>query len=278
MGKKSVTPSAATNQPSTYPRDSVYRLDTNFCGIEKLDDVKNLMRQPECHPGCILILNTKSRPATSVRIKTLHFVCSQHRGANVDSSSFKEGKLGKINIKHPTMKAVKTKGTTNRGIVQMAPKNKRKEISQLDSSVNTDPHFGHDEKIGRRTSSNKTSLPCSMQVIIYLSAVDNFYYLSIHSELNHSNHFEMPLNCIPQNVSNLKSNELELMTTMFNQNISSTTIARVLCSLKGKHNTHINPKTLANIQNKTQNILDSTLLGDIGCMNEADKTLLKLRE
>jgi len=56
-GKKSVTPSAATNQPSIYPRDSVYRLDTQFCGSEKLDDVKNMMRQPECHPGCILILS-----------------------------------------------------------------------------------------------------------------------------------------------------------------------------------------------------------------------------
>jgi len=174
------------------------------------------------------------------------------------------------------MKAIKTKGTTNRGIVQMAPKNKRKQISELDGTE--DIHSSFNKKVGRRTSSNKTALPCSMQVIIYLSAVDNFYYLSTNSVLNHSNHFEMPPDCIPQNETNLQSNEIELMSTMFNQNISRTTIARVLCNLKGKHITHINPKTLANIQNKAQNIIDSKLLSDIGCMNEADKTLAKLQE
>lgn len=113
------------------------------------------------------------------------------------------------NIQYNTMKAVKTKGTTNCGIVHMAPQNKLKHNSQLDSIDTMYIYFCHDEKVGRQTSLNKTSLPCSMQVIIYLSVVDNVYYVSIYSELNHSNHFKMPPNCIAQNESNLKSNELE---------------------------------------------------------------------
>ena len=274
MGKYAVTPIGAIDQPLQYPSGSVYRLDTRFFGPEACELVKEMLRQPQCCPGCKLILNTKSRPSSAIRAKTINFVCSQYRGASVNTLSFKEGKLAQTNIKCPTMKIQKTKGTSNSGITQMAPKSQRQHISELAS---TDNIMASKRKF-RRTSSNKTSLPCGMQVIIFLSPVDNYYYLSTGSELMHSNHFELPSDCIPQNELNLKSNELELMSTMFNAHVPRTTIARVMCQLKGKHDTHLNPKTLANIQNKTNLIINHQTLGDVAAMNEADKTLAKLKE
>jgi hypothetical protein len=117
-------------------------------------------------------------------------VCNQHRGVSVNEQRFKDGKLAKTNINQLTMKKVKTGGTTNKGVVPFGKKKDHKHIAQLGNSIGM-------ETIAIKTpvpctTSNKTEDPFRITVIIFLSVVDNFYYLTTSSNMTHSNNFELP--------------------------------------------------------------------------------------
>ena len=165
------------------------------------------------------------------------------------------------------MKKVKTGGTTNKGVVPFGKKKDHKHIAQLGNSIGMEtiaiktpvPH----------TTSNKTEDPCGMAVVIFLSVVDNFYYLTTSSNMTHSNHFELPNRCIPQNASHLEHDGLSIMNNMFNANILAAVMSRVLAEKNGKFDTHLDPKTLRNIQAKIQNLIDASL-GYTTDMNNAE--------
>lgn len=199
----------------------------------------------------------------------------------MDEQSFEDGKLSKRNIIKPNMKITKTAGTTNTGIVPMAPKNQRRHIAELDKDTSLDnipPIEELQVPKSRKTSSGKTAEPCNMQINVFLSTVDNYYYLcSRISRLAHSNHYKLPNTCIPLNESHLEPEDLSMLQNMFNKRISPSSIAEVMVDMKGKYETHIAPKTLSNIRAKTQNLIDASL-GYTADMNDADKTLLKLIE
>jgi hypothetical protein len=119
--------------------------------------------------------------------------------------------------------------------------------------------------------------PCGMKVIVYLSVVDDYYYLSMASNMTHNGHFELTNTCIPLNESHLNNNDKSMIDGMFNSHIPASTISRVLLTMKGKHDTHLDKKLLYNMRAKAQNLIDSSL-GYTADMNDADKTLLKLQE
>jgi len=275
QGKDSTTPSDAPDQPEYFPSKTKYQFDTKFKGLQSREDIIKMMKHPDTHPGSSLIVRGQKEATNSQRKCTLIFVCNQHRGISVDEECFEDGKLAKSNIKQPTMKKVKTAGTINKGVAAFAKKKDRKHIAHLGDSVGKQP-MGTNTSV-RRTTSNKTEDPCGMRVIVFLSVVDDFYYLATSSNMTHMNHFELPNRCIPQNSSHLEHDDISIMNNMFNANIPASVISRVLAEKKGRDDTHFDPKTLRNMQAKTQNLIDESL-GYTADMNDADKTLMKLKE
>ncbi len=77
--------------------------------------------------------------------------------------------------------------------------------------------------------------------------------------------------------NHLEHDDISIMNNMFNANIPASVISRVLAGKKGKDDTHLDPKTLRNMQAKSQNLIDESL-GYTADMNHADKTLMKLKE
>lgn len=232
-GIDATTPIGASHQPDKYPKDTVYRFDPMFRGLASSEDIKKMMKHPQCHPGCTLVDNSKSKPPNSNRIKTFTFSCNQCKCVTVDESDFKDGEMTKQNVNAPTMKKTKSAGTTNKSIVPMAgSRNVRRHIADLDNDNDANNMEGalttaDASSLSRRTSSGKTSQPCKMHVIIFLSAIDNHYYLSSNSHLMHSNHLELENDCIPLNESHLEPEDLAMIQTMSNKRISPSAIAEV---------------------------------------------------
>ena len=184
QGKNSKTPEEANNQPDFYPKDTVYRLDTKYHGIESENDMITMMKHPDTHPGSTWIQRKTDRKVTTVRLCTWTFVCSQHKAVTLDNTSFEDGKLARPNIKQPAMKATKSAGTKTKGIAAFAAKKERDHIAQLDNNKDSNDE-SESAPMSRRTSSAKTEDPCDMKLIVFLSHTDGYYYLSIESCMKH---------------------------------------------------------------------------------------------
>jgi hypothetical protein len=274
-GRHSVTPSNATNQPTRFPTDSVYRFDIKYKGMASADELIRALKHPNVHPGCNLIKRGGQPISTSVKVGIWLLSCDQHVGSCVNEDNFVDGKLAQENIMHPSMKKTKSSGTTNKDTVGMAPRKDRRHIAQLGQyEVPTEEK---PKPTSRRTTSGKTEVACKMHIRIFLSHIDDYFYLSTSSDMTHNGHIELPNNCIPQNESHLSEEDLSMVYHMFNCDIHASNVSRVLSQMKGKHDTLIKVKTISNIRTKSMNLIDSSL-GITSDMNDADKTLKKIQE
>ena len=286
LGKSSTTPIGAPDQPTKYPYGSVYRLDTKFKGMDKKEDVIRMLRLLEVHPGCAVTIRTTDTKYTSTRLGTWTLSCSQYRKPpkhQAADKEFKDDNYAQTKVNLPTTKRTKTEGTTNKGIVHMLSKTKRKHAASLFEEHPICPvdhhHIGDDAKpkVKRCTSSKFGDGSCQMKIIVFCNMKDEYFYISTSSSIVHSTHAKLPLKAIPRNGDLLTEKELELVNNLFKCRLKRSEVANVLETQLGKENTTIDPMTLYNIRRKSQNLLDKKS-GYTGDLTDPSKTLKKLKE
>ena len=194
-----------------------------------------------------MITRTSQLKTSSVKGGTWVLACDQHVASSINEDNFKEGKLAQDNIAHPSMKATKSAGTTNKATNAMAARKNRRYIAGLEPLSN-DNENEEAKRHNRRTSSGKTAVSCKMHIRFFLSRADGYFYLSKFSDMNHDGHIELPNACIPQNESHLSEEDMSMMNHMFNANIPASHISRVIQDIKGKHKTLLKAKTISNMR------------------------------
>jgi hypothetical protein len=114
MGKLSMTPIGASNQPVTFPKgkgSSVYRFDPKIFNGNSWPMLKDMLTKVGCVSGCRLTVSHVSFRKTCNRLAayTLH---STHGFVyrNCSASTFEEGNVGPSNVVTKFIKRVKTKG------------------------------------------------------------------------------------------------------------------------------------------------------------------------
>lgn len=273
MGDSSVTPVGATDQPNTYPPSSVYRFDPKFKGMKTRDQLINMMRLLDTHPGCDVTLRDSNAIETDNRQALLKFCCKQYRKPPDMSKKTFDGKnLAQSNTVHVSLKLTKSSGTKTAGIGGMCARSRREHIASLGRKVK---NMGG-KPTERRTMSKFVEGSCDMKIIIFLG-YDGYWYLSTTSTLKHTYHAHLPMKAIPQNGTNLSENELALLNRLFSVRVKRSTVAHVLEDMKGKDKITLKPKTLYNLRQKSLNTIDIEN-GFTGDMTDASKALKKIKE
>ena len=133
QGKISKTPSDAPDQPTRYPRNSVYRFDVTFKGVDSWPRLKRMLSGFKCCPGCKLSTTQSHirRKASSLRGGEWRIGCSKARPqTKPKEGAFEEGKHAMSNIPVQQIKKCKSKGSTFKGVEGMYSKTVRTELRQ----------------------------------------------------------------------------------------------------------------------------------------------------
>ena len=263
------TPETASNQPSQYPRYCHYRFPTRFRGHEAWPDLMELIVSQNTCPGCSLVSNGGG----SADQHTYQLYCPHYLVMDNNSNHYTDGKLAMDDIKRETVVRVKTKGDKTPGILAMHNKTDRGEIPPIEKSIDLDAPSLNKRTVSRRASSKEKR--CRMHLVINRSMLDDYFYLSSYSTIEHSGHPFIPPSALSSSKKDLDSFESKLVQLLYDERVSPTQIARFLNSLKGDDKTCFLPKTIYNMNNKTQKLL-SLSQGITSVMSDADVTLKKL--
>ena len=138
--------------------------------------------------------------------------------------------------------------------------------------------FGTDDKNKKRkTVSSRapsSGLKCPMQ-IIYFVGVDNHIYLSTKTNLNHEHHPRLNSNAILRGQSDLENGDIDLISLLYDANVSSTQIVNIMDQLKGPNNGTFLPKRIYDMSQKVEDLRDLAN-GLLPECNDAQKTIAKL--
>ena len=115
---------------------------------------------------------------------------------------------------------------------------------------------------------------CPMQIIIFLGQ-DDYFYLSTRSNLKHDHHPPLTSHAILRNDKYLNSQEVDLLNLLYRANVSPDQLSLIFEELKGPNFGTFRPKTLCNMNKKTETLKDLALGLIPGC-SDAEKTIAKL--
>lgn len=265
MGGSSTTPLGAPDQPTMYPKGSVYRFDTKFKGIDKIDEVIRMLHLLDVQPGCAVTIRTSKTKESSTRLGTWMLSCSQYRTPPKNENKYEEEQFTHSNMKKPSSKHTKTAGTTNTGVVPMFSKTKRQHVASLfDEPTTVNTQHEHDTatmnpKKQRCTHSKFADGSCDMKIIVFLNRRDEYYYLATATSIVHTHHAKLPLKAIPRNGATLSEKEHELLNDLFKCRLKRSQVANVLETVIGKDSTYIDPMTVYNLRNKSLNLITKSL-------------------
>ena len=263
------TPKTATNQPSKYPRYCHYRFPTRFRGHDSWPDLMELLVSQSTCPGCSLVSNGGG----SAHQHTYRLYCPHYLVVGNNSQNYTDGKLAMDDIKKETVVRVKSKGDKTPGILAMHNKTDRGKIPPTENCIDLDATPLNKRTVSQRASSKENR--CRMHLVINRSQKDDYFYLSSYSTLEHSGHPFIPPSALSSSKKDLDSLESKLVHLLYDERVSPTQIARFLNGLKGEDKTCFLPKTIYNMNNKTQKLL-SLSQGITSKMTDAEVTLKKL--
>ncbi len=115
---------------------------------------------------------------------------------------------------------------------------------------------------------------CPMQIIIFLGQDHNFY-LSTRSVLQHRHHPPITSQAILCNDKDLNTRELDLLNLLYKANVSPKQQSQIFEELKAPEFGTFLPRTLFNMNKKTEALRDLALGLIPGC-SDAEKTIAKL--
>ena len=117
-----------------------------------------------------------------------------------------------------------------------------------------------------------------MEIIIFLGQDDHFN-LSTKSCLNHRHHPALKADAILRGHNEMEQGDLDLLSLLFSVNVSATgvQISQIMQSLKGPESGTYLPKSIYDMNQKTEQLQDLALGLIPGC-SDALKTISKLTE
>jgi hypothetical protein len=97
---------------------------------------------------------------------------------------------------------------------------------------------------------------CLMRFCVYLNGSNHWYLHSYGSCLDHKHHPKLDVVANTLSEKDLSGAELKLTTLLYNVNVPPSTIAKVLTTLRDDDVGTFLPKTLFNINEKCQSLID----------------------
>jgi hypothetical protein len=117
---------------------------------------------------------------------------------------------------------------------------------------------------------------CLMRFRVYLNGSNHWYLHSFGSCLDHKHHPKLDVAANTLLEKDLSDAELKLTSLLYNVNVPPSTIAKVLTTLRDDDVGTFLPKTLFNINEKCQSLID-VANGILPTCSDAGKTLILLQ-
>lgn len=278
-------PVGAANQPTLYPNDSCYRFDTKFHGLKSTSHLVNMLCNLHSHPGCELLQRTPGKPS-AFRLWSVTFACNKCYATRQSSiplpmSTSAPGTLKSTATsmyKRPSLKFTKTSGSSYHAINGMENKKARKAAIQANTVLAASTIFPPPKRLRRcDTSRNESGKQCKMRFTVFLSRRDNYFYLSSVGNLEHTYHPRLPMKAIPQSVGHLDESSHQLLHTLYDSNVESSTVSTVMENIHGEEDTFFPRMAFYNFRTKYE-ALHGITQGITSDMSDVDKTQVKLNE
>ena len=273
------TPVEALHQPMLYPRNALYRLPLRFRYIESLSDLISYLKSQAVSPGCRLACNggrngspQPEKQTSSSRFCTVNLYCPKYFVSADNSHLFEPENYAMSNIVKERVKSSKSKGDRNRGIRNMYSKGAKKTIPPARGPV-----LDKQEK-NKRTSSNRSEEKdrrCYVHLIVFGCTRDGYFYLSRFSNFRHTDHPYIEPSVMKRSVKEFTDQETNYMSELYDDGFTAAQIARIMTRMKGASMGMFLPKTLYNMNRKTQAMFDLAK-GISPDMSDAQKTLASI--
>jgi hypothetical protein len=117
---------------------------------------------------------------------------------------------------------------------------------------------------------------CWMRFCVYLNGSNHWYLHSTGSCLDHKHHPKLDVAANTLSEKDLSDAELKLITLLNDVNVPLSTVAKVLTTLRDDDIGTFLPKTLFNINEKCQSLID-VANGILPTCSDAEKTLILLQ-
>jgi hypothetical protein len=117
---------------------------------------------------------------------------------------------------------------------------------------------------------------CPMRFCVYLNGSNHWYRHSFGSCLDHKHHPKLDVAANTLSEKDLSDAELKLTNLLYNVYVPPSTIAKVLTTLRDDDVGTFLPKTLFNINEKCQSLID-VANGILPTCSDAEKTLILLQ-
>ncbi len=115
---------------------------------------------------------------------------------------------------------------------------------------------------------------CSMTITIFLG-LDNHFYLSKNSCLDHCYHPRQKSESILRGQKDMDNGDFDLLTLLFSVNVSPMQISQIMEQVKGPEAGTYHPKRVYDINQRTED-LKKISIGLLPKSNDAVKTIAKL--
>jgi len=117
---------------------------------------------------------------------------------------------------------------------------------------------------------------CPMKFCVYLNGSNHWYLQSHGSCLDHKHHPKLDVKAVTLSEKDMSHDELKLTTLLYDVNVPPSTIAKVLTTIQDDDVGTFLPKTVFNINEKCQSLID-VANGILPTCSDAEKTLILLQ-
>lgn len=238
-GPTAYTPTNAIQQPSDYPKRTVYRFDKKFQNLTSKSSICQLIE--ECTPGAKYIHVRGQNSSNRVEFKCSCYLTTE---SLEKKKEFEKDEYKQSNTKIVTVKRQKTSGQ----LKSLDRMSSRKNQNALKLAT-TDQLKSSSKRMTTSTKAPSKDLRCTSAIVLFLG-VDNFWYLDSKStNLQHYGHVQ---DLTPKRMG---MNDIDDTQSTFIQKLSSSGFApsqiTKLFNIMEEANDHeIDNKTISNLLQK----------------------------
>ncbi len=165
------------------------------------------------------------------------------------------------------------------GTDAMASKSKKRDIVK-EKSIERKHQHGISSQ-GKARCSVTTQAPtseeeCPMTFCVYLNSSNHWYLQSHGSCSDHKHHPKLDVRAVTLSEKDMSHDELKLTTLLYDVKVNPSTIAKVLTTIRDNDVGTFLPKTVFNINEKCQSLID-VANGLLPSCSDAEKTLILLQ-
>jgi hypothetical protein len=165
------------------------------------------------------------------------------------------------------------------GTDAMASKLKKRDIVKKKSIERKHRHGISSQGKARRSVTTRAPTSeeeCPMKFGVHLNSSNHWYLQSHGSCLDHKHHPKLNVRAVTLSEKDMSHNELKLTTLLYDVNVPPSTIAEVLTTIRDNDVGTFLPKTVFNINEKCQSLID-VANGLLPSCSDVEKTLILLQ-